>query len=276
MCFILSLSLSPMLDRSSVETPGARARTKSTFVSPQQIWEMVEEARESNTSLQSVARLRKKEQSAGASQTSVFFWSQKVLDLYFMQNKLVFLQLPHLCLVTDASTHSSKDTLVTIVYNHEKDVCGLAPCQVVSRSKRVSPLDFDLAEDVQALAATRKIERLAAYRFLVALSNQVSEVTQGRQQLSSYFPPEAMQLSPPGPNQKRFPSRGSIVIKNVETNESVISDFSEAATTPILSVCIDQGGVGAVPGIYVLVFVLHWSEVQSQYELDLNEHCMGS
>ena len=67
MRFILSkcnLSLSPMLDRSSVETPGARARTKSTFVSPQQIWDMVEEA---NTSLQSVARLRKKEQSAGAS-----------------------------------------------------------------------------------------------------------------------------------------------------------------------------------------------------------------
>ena len=204
MCFILSLSLSPMLDRSNVETPGARARTKSTFVSPQQIWEMVEEARESNTSLQSVARLRKKEQSAGASQTSVFFWSQKVLDLYFTQNKLVFLQLPHLCLVTDASTHSSKDTLVTIVYNHEKDVCGLAPCQVVSRSKRVSPLDFDLAEDVQALAATRKIERLAAYRFLVALSNQVSEVTQGRQQLSSYFPPEAMQLSPQGQIKRGF------------------------------------------------------------------------
>jgi len=96
--------------------------------------------------------------------------------------------------VTDASTHSSKDTLVTIVYNHEKDVCGLAPSQVVSRSKGVSPLDFDLAEDVQALAATRKIERLAAYRFLVALSNQVSEVTQRRQQLSSYFSPEAMHL----------------------------------------------------------------------------------
>ena len=84
----------------------------------------------------------------------------------------------------------------------------------------------------QRMAATRKIERLAAYRFLVALSNQVSEVTQGRQQLSSYFPPEAMHLSPPSPSQKRFQSRGSIVIKNVETNESVISDFSEAATTP--------------------------------------------
>ena len=38
----------------------------------------------------------------------------------------------------------------------------------------------------------------------------------------------------------------------METDESVIADFSEAATTPILSVCIDQGGIGAVPGIYVL------------------------
>ena len=193
---------------------------------------MVDEARESHCSLQAVARLRKKEKAAGASQTSVFFWSKKVFDLYFAQNKLVFLQLPHLCFVTDASTHSSKDTLATIVYN-----------------KRVSALDFDLAEDVQALAATRKIERLAAYRFFVALSNQVSEVTQGRHNLASYFSPEAMHLSPPGPNQKRFQSRGSIVIKNEETNESVIAEFSEAGTTPILSVCIDQGGIGAVPGI---------------------------
>ena len=216
---------------------------------------MVEEARESHCSLQAVARLRQKEKSAGASQTSVFFWSKKVLDLYFMQNKLVFLQLPHLCFVTDASTHSSKDTLATIVYNHEKNVCGLAPCQVVVRSKRVSALDFDLAEDVQALAATRKIERLAAYRFLVALSNQVSEVTQGRHNLASYFPPEAMHLSPPGPNQKRFQTRGSIVMKNEETNASVIADFSQAETTPILSVCIDQGGIGAVPGIEALVFL---------------------
>ena len=54
--------------------------------------------------------------------------------------------LTSVTIATDASTHS-KDTLATIVYNHEKDVCGLAPCQVVSRSKRVSPLDFDLAED---------------------------------------------------------------------------------------------------------------------------------
>ena len=62
----------------------------------------------------------------------------------------------------------------------------------------------------------------------------------------------------------------------METNEFVIADFSEAATASILSACIDQGGIGAVPGIYALVLVLHWSEVHCQYELAPNEHCMGS
>lgn len=214
---------------------------------------MLEEAREAKISLPGVARLRRKEQSAGASETSVHFWSKKVLNMYFERNKLVFLNLPHLCLVTDASTHSQRETLVSIIYNHEKDVCGLAPTQQVSRSKVVSPLEFDLPDDVQALAAERKIERLSAYKFLAALSNQVSEITQGRQDLKSYFCAEAMHLSPPGPNQKRFVSKGNIVIKNEETNESVISDLSQAPTTPILSVCIDQGGIGAVPGVETLV-----------------------
>ena len=247
--------LSYVLDRQrdGVRGQGTRARASSVFVSPNQIWDMLEEAREANVSLQAVARLRSKELLAGASDTSVHFWSNKVLNLYFGQNKLVFLNLPHLCLVTDASTHSQRDILVSVVYNHEKDVCGLAPSQQVSRSKVVSPLDFDLADDVQALAAERKVERLAAYKFLAALSNQVSEITQGRQDLSSYFCAEAMQLSPPGQNQKRFLSRGNIVIKNEETNESVTADFSQAPTTPILSVCIDQGAIGAVPGVEALV-----------------------
>ena len=45
----------------------------------------------------------------------------------------------------------------------------------------------------------------------------------------------------------------AIVTSRAKSKEAVTADFSQAPTTPILSVCIDQGAIGAAPGVEALV-----------------------
>jgi hypothetical protein len=128
---------------------------------------MLEAAREKNCSLSVVAKLRSDEVQGGAQASSVEYWNRKVLGIYFGKVKTGFLNIPHINMVTDASTHSQKETIVSICYSHEMDSCALCPIQHVSRSKVIAPLEFDLEPEIEILAATRKVERLAAYRFLL-------------------------------------------------------------------------------------------------------------
>lgn len=212
---------------------------------PEQIWSICEEAQQTKCSLATVVQLRSREEQAGANKQSVEYWTQKILGLYFENTKLAFMGLPHLQLVTDAATHASKETLLSVVYSPELDICGLTPLQHVSRSKVASPGEFNLLPEIEDLAALRKLERLHAYRFLCALSHQIDELTCGRLSLPSYIAPLSMHLSPLNEFTKRISMGGQTLIKNTETNEYAAVDLSGAEEVPILSVSIDQGGIGA-------------------------------
>lgn len=155
---------------------------------------MLEAAREKNCSLSVVAKLRRDEARGGAHWASVEYWNRKVLSIYFGKVKTGFLNLPHINVVTDASTHSQKETIVSICYSHEMDSCALCPVQHVSRSKVIAPLEFDLEPEIEILAATRKVERLAAYRFLAALSHQLWQISRGRLSLPAFTAPLSMHL----------------------------------------------------------------------------------
>ena len=148
---------------------------------------MLEAAREKNCSLSVVAKLRSDEVQGGAQASSVEYWNRKVLGIYFGKVKTGFLNIPHINVVTDASTHSQKETIVSICYSHEMDSCALCPTQHVSRSKVIASLEFDLEPEIEILAATRKVERLAAYRFLAALSHQLWHISRGATLTSSIY-----------------------------------------------------------------------------------------
>ena len=213
---------------------------------PDSIWAMLEAAREKNCSLSVVAKLRRDEAQGGAHWASVEYWNRKVLSIYFGKVKTGFLNLPHINVVTDASTHSQKETIASICYSHEMDSCALCPVQHVSRSKVIAPLEFDLEPEIEILAATRKVERLAAYRFLAALSHQLWQISRGRLSLPAFTAPLSMHLSPLSPDKQRIVQGNQVLIKDVNTDETHVQDLSKAMEVPILTVSIDQGGVGAV------------------------------
>ena len=186
---------------------------------------MLQAAREKNCSLSVVAKLRSDEVQGGAQVSSVEYWNRKVLGIYFGKVKTGFLNIPHINMVTDASTHSQKETIVSICYSHEMDSCALCPVQHVSRSKAIAPLEFDLEPEIEILAATRKVERLAAYRFLAALSHQLWHISRGRLSLPAFTPPLSMYLSLLSPDKKRIVQGNQVLIKDVHTGETHVQDL---------------------------------------------------
>ena len=55
-----------------------------------------------------------------------------------------------------------------------------------------------------------------------------------------------MYLSLLSPGKKRIVQGNQVLIKDVHTGETHVQDLSKAMEVPILTVSIDQGGVGAV------------------------------
>ena len=243
---------------------GADREQTHVQVHPDQVWSMLEEARQKKCSLATVVRLRSGEAQAGVKDTSVEFWNRKYLGIYFENTKLALMGgLPHLQLVTDASTHSSKESLVSIVYSHDLNICGLAPTRLVSRCKVISPAEFDLTPEVEALAATRKVERLHAYRFLCSLSNQLVQLSCGQLSLPSYVAPMSMHLSPLQEDQRRIVHGSTVLIKNNNTGETYVQDLSQALEVPVLVVSIGQGGIGAVSGLIKKCFAICFTALVS-------------
>ena len=212
---------------------------------PEQVWTMLEEAVEKKCSLLNVIKVRKTDRQGGTSSSSAEKWTRKVLGICLAKTSLSFINLPHLQMVTDGSTHSGRDTAVTIVYSHETDAVGLAPAQTISRVKVISPGEFDLEPEVEQLAAKRQVERLSAYRWLRALSHQIELVTRGKFNLASYLAPASMCLSPMSTSLRRSVVDHTVVLRDIHTGDIKTADLSSAMEQPILTVSIDQGGIGA-------------------------------
>ena len=245
------------LQHMSVFTASAPARrfkrqrvsdaNSKVLVDPEQVWSMMEEATEKKCSLHNVLKVRKTDRQGGTGSSSAEKWAKKVLGICLGKTSLSFLNLPHLQFVTDGSTQSGRETVVTIVYSHETDAVGLAPAQCVSRVRVISPGEFELEPDVEEMAAKRQVERLSAYRWLQALSHQIALVSRHRLNLASYVAPASMRIGPMSPEMTRAVVHGQLSLRNRHAGDIAYANLSTAMTQPILTASIDQGGIGAVP-----------------------------
>ena len=95
------------------------------LVHPDSIWTMLEAAREKNCSLSVVAKLRSDEVQGGAHASSVEYWNRKVLGIYFGKVKTGFLNIPHINMVTDASTQSKRNNCQHMLLSRDGQLCSL-------------------------------------------------------------------------------------------------------------------------------------------------------
>ena len=88
-------------------------------------------------------------------------------------------------LIADGSTHSTRDCLVTVAWANEISAGVFAPMQVMQTGP-VSPQDRFDDSLLLEISKRRKLERVAAFRQLQAISHQISILHRGRMDLASF------------------------------------------------------------------------------------------
>ena len=166
-------------------------------------------------------------------------WQRKLQAMYFNLSKKSFEDASHVTIITDASTHGTKNLQVTIAYSTKKDLAAFCTSQVLSVGKRVVPNEFDLEREIERMVAREESKRLKSYKYMQALSHQLELLTD--RTLSSYVPGEEW-VSLVKPLQFLCPRMASCDF--IDIGNERLNALEIAATQPVLGLLMDQGSDG--------------------------------
>ncbi|CAL1171535.1 unnamed protein product [Cladocopium goreaui] len=216
-------------------------------MSPHEIWRVIEQSKDTGVSYQKICALRKDDPQGGISEQLTWVWQRKLLSMYRQSSRLSFLNVKNFAIVTDASTHSNKDYLMSLAYDPVNGV-GAHMCSVHVRSTKVlHPQEMELTPEAERLAARREIERLSSLKFLQGLSAQICKLTDLR--LDDFKFPEVllkMLELQPGDN---FFFDDNVAVLNGE--EFQLSQLRQLSDLPCLHCIMDQGKVGCAAAAFV-------------------------
>ena len=216
-------------------------------MSPHEIWRVIEQSKDTGVSYQKICALRKDDPQGGISEQLTWVWQRKLLSMYRQSSRLSFLNVKNFAIVTDASTHSNKDYLMSLAYDPVNGV-GAHMCSVHVRSTKVlHPQEMELTPEAERLAARREIERLSSLKFLQGLSAQIFKLTDLR--LDDFKFPEVllkMLELQPGDN---FFFDDNVAVLNGE--EFQLSQLRQLSDLPCLHCIMDQGKVGCAAAAFV-------------------------
>ena len=153
-------------------------------------------------SLRMLADARSGEQHGGVKKGTVIHGAKKKLNLY-SRSQSMFNGLRRIRCVTDDSTHSTEETMITVFGTETGQGC-LGTIQKIPSVKFVSPFDYSLGESVETICARREQDRLSSYRYLTALSHQLEVISSQSLTLDSFRAPREVCLAPLCPANQRF------------------------------------------------------------------------
>lgn len=159
------------------DSPSSRPRKDRVQVDLETIWAMHEHSSECGLSLSTYVKTKERDRHGGSHPQACQFWLRKLHNMYGNRAALSFNGVQHICVANDASRFSGRDTLISVAYTPENDVAVYMNNQVLNTSKRLSPGDIMLEDTIEVLAAQRKLERVASYSLIRALSNQLKHLT---------------------------------------------------------------------------------------------------
>lgn len=162
-----------------------RTRTRA-LCDVDMIWDLIQEAQETNVSLPLLMRTKKRENYCGASESSVFYWINKFEAMYKARAAMSFDDCKIFNVLTDSSTFSTRETGVSAAYSPENEVGAYMIAQVV-KGNSISPGELHLHSSVERLVATRQADRVASYRLLQCLSHQMKILTNAKTTLTKFL-----------------------------------------------------------------------------------------
>ena len=179
------------------------------------IWDMLQESEDTGVSLGSLSRTKKNEKQGGCSEHTVKHWVGKHLSMYSSRVRWAFEGVKYFNLLTDSSTFSTRDTCISALYSTERDLGAYLPLQLV-KGNSIAPTELNLDPSVERMVAIRKADRVASYRLLQAISNQLSQMSNRKVSISSFLlsdgtpgeeHPLALALKPMSPHDLRIVER---------------------------------------------------------------------
>ena len=158
--------------------------------------------------------------------------------------------------MADPSRHAKKEILVSGVYCWEHDCSALADIQRILPGRMLLDSEVSMTEEIRSLTDRGRLERVATYRFIQALSNTVSLLDlPGLRGFDSFILPEGVNLRPLERNEQYVlrPSEthglaNAAHIFNIVTKEiTLVFENNEPSTfdPPLLVINLDQGSIGS-------------------------------
>ena len=231
----------------------------SGSVDPDAAWEVLERSRlVSRASPQTIIGARcDLEHLAGLSVRNGSNWAEKELTLYLNKEYDLFCRACKFAIVADPSVYVGQDCLLGVIYSWQIDVAAIGACQKISQSKRVIPGDFDMREELMALVAGRKAERLAALKEWQAISNLLCQST--GKSTDNLRTPDSCHLKPVGPDEVRIvddadPLIDKEIIYNRVTRQGVrvLPDDQDPGVWPQATVVLDSGSIGRAGALFAM------------------------
>ena len=222
-------------------------------MSTHQIWSFVQEAKRKGVSMDKLAKIRSGDRQGGCRIGTVCYWQRKLLALSKTQSQLSMLGAQQLSLVTDGSTHSSRNFLVTLFYSCQNGIATFGTSQAISGSKVLYPNEMSLTREAERLAARREMERLSALKFMQALQAQLKHVSQNRMSLESFLTDDTL-LPFLKPHAKRFSETVNLQTRHyveLEDGNELELALPDPVSVPILNILMDQSKVGLAAAAFL-------------------------
>lgn len=135
------------------------------------------------------------------------------------------------------------------MYSWENDLAAYADTQMLTRGKVVLASETDLQDDIWQIMGTTRIQRVASFRQIQGISNQLRTLTNGRiASIDDMKLPPSVHIAPTDAHETRVVRRGItsdaafVVDTTANTFKQVLPD--DLDDVPLLTCGIDQGSIG--------------------------------
>ena len=216
-----------------------------------EVWRLIHQSRTSGVSFEKIAELRKDDPHGGIKAGSVWHWQKKLLSMYRNLSKLSSIGASRISVVTDASTHSCRDYLVTCFFETRLGMGAYGTSQYIRTSKMLFPGEQNLTEEAERLAARREIDRLSALKLLQALSAQLQKLTGLSIETFQMAQDVRVLLQPMTPGDTRTIDLASrrFLVNDVEVGWDQLN-------LPVMHVLMDQSKIGCAAPCDFIMFCL--------------------
>jgi hypothetical protein len=172
---------------------------KYTRVDCDAIWGIMEDSIQTSTSMAQILKIRAADAHVQAHSASAGDrWMRKANNIYSERRGLGFsVGINHWNIVFDPATHSKKETAVSVIWSWEQNIGAFGDVQRMVSGSAVLEDEEAFPDRLAELARRRKLERVATYRQLQAVSNTMANLSSHRRiTLNDFFLPSSVHARP--------------------------------------------------------------------------------